>query len=1482
MLLNRTQTHHRRGAILLIVLTLLALFAVIGLSFVLYAESEALAARTRREARATNDEPPSAEVMASAFLGRFVYPSGDTGDALLNSIRGYDMATMVYGNNPAGGNNIPYNGIGTVYEDLSANTTATVTAVTDRRQVVNYSWQFNRTTPANSRVFDPEYLGVRSVSGTAPTTTYVGRNAPYTYPDRNNLYVAVQDPRTGRILRPSFVSSHFGGLASTNANWTSAAGRYMTIRPRPGDQILSATDTTQFPFPPANPDGTYTGDVQNIVYTDGMQQNDAVWINAGLPVVQWRGRNMIAIVAPTILALDGRVNANVAGNTKGTSTNGFGPWEIGLSRITSDADKLLRTRTGSPASPGALATPNPRGTTLATHPFATSPTQSYAGVNWDGSTVATGLTMPMVNQSDPTYPAGFDSSTAANTESNQHPGLLNPYAWNSFTNPGKLFSFTDLRRTSVKYTGKPTDYNLPYFGSGTGYPLTSLNTTGPSASSPANAARARLTTISNSLARPGLMPNFADYGVLTHTGTSLASTASPLTLPLAVGATTDFSSATSLRNNLATLGPVNVNRPLADYRAATNPTGALSATNIGNVASAANDRQTLARDIFARLILATGARATITTTGTITLPQPSTMMPGKYDLITPDDGDTTPEQYNALRFLAQMAANIVDYIDNDDVATTFVWNPDLPSLPAPTPTNINLLTADTTSLLNAANFQTAAIPDRVVYGVEKPRILLNEVYAEVANNQSDKSSPQAASPFDVRFFVELINPTNLGTDATAPLGTNAAALRGLDATNAPVYSAYQIQIFDSAAGGGGAVRNALYATASSFANPAGDIPGTPKLTADFVNVTVPSMTATQADGIEPNNGTLTGTGFRVCGPDGLSSSNATGSEFIPDTSMAPYNNMLQTPKLTYTVPAQKPTDIPNVTLNPLKDHGIVLRRLANPYFPPNTNAAMITAAMPYNPYITVDSITDVDANDAIRVGLKDGADGGRPMTPQLINHKSRGRAVPHYGYRNLTTPANTFTVDQTLVPPMPMTFGQTFYRHNSNFTQAAEWLVHLDRPLINTVELLHIAGVKPHEVTYHFASTDGTTTQYQQHTAFQLAGAAPLYRALELLTTKPWGYGLPAEGRVPGKININMIWDQTVLEALLDRQPANSFDDTTDAMAMPTPRTDHITPLWQRLFIGSATARTIAGNGIPAATVDEGGTDRPFKSLGAATFTANATSLSPAGMGVADTILRQDPTTATPLIFGGYGTHPYQKAEMLRKMYNNITTTSDTYLVVMTVGFFEVRNSEPYSVTNPPVLGKEVFDEIPGDLRKKFVSVVDRSMIARAVNATGADINEQADRLFYTDVADTGTPENLPANTSTTTSITNPVVTLTLHCQFDTNGTTPVLYYEGRKFTIGGTGSDAISNILVGTVARKISITGITATATDTTKATVTISGTAIVTIPPSTPAQLIAPPGTLVSSGLPGNPGFQSNFNVSTPQYKGVVPYFEQVEIGK
>src|SRR5207244_3711563 len=50
-----------------------------------------------------------------------------------------------------------------------------------------------------------------------------------------------------------------------------------------------------------------------------------------------------------------------------------------------------------------------------------------------------------------------------------------------------------------------------------------------------------------------------------------------------------------------------------------------------------------------------------------------------------------------------------------------------------------------------------------------------------------------------------------------------------------------------------------------------------------------------------------------------------------------------------------------------------------------------------------------------------------------------------------------------------------------------------------------------------------------------------LYRLFEFLATGPRGAGMTPGTRVPGRININTIWDAEILLALCDPQTSNNF-----------------------------------------------------------------------------------------------------------------------------------------------------------------------------------------------------------------------------------------------------------------------------------------------------------------------------------------------------
>src|SRR5262249_37088561 len=97
-------------------------------------------------------------------------------------------------------------------------------------------------------------------------------------------------------------------------------------------------------------------------------------------------------------------------------------------------------------------------------------------------------------------------------------------------------------------------------------------------------------------------------------------------------------------------------------------------------------RQDFAWEIYERLVRVTGANIAATAA-------------------------SQPDEYNALRYLAQLAVNIVDYIDEDDLITPFnKWS-------------------------STGEF---------VYGTELPKLTLNEAYAEIKNVAGEDQATSGA------------------------------------------------------------------------------------------------------------------------------------------------------------------------------------------------------------------------------------------------------------------------------------------------------------------------------------------------------------------------------------------------------------------------------------------------------------------------------------------------------------------------------------------------------------------------------------------------------------------------------------------------------------------------------------------------------------------------------------------------------------------
>src|SRR5262245_49685282 len=116
----RTDRGQRRAVILMVVILFLALFAVVALTFVLYAESEAVTSRVRKEAETPRRAEVEPELLLSYFLQQLIYdvPDVRSGIGSVNSaMRGHSLMRTLTGYNttPGARNDCFYNGIGRLH-----------------------------------------------------------------------------------------------------------------------------------------------------------------------------------------------------------------------------------------------------------------------------------------------------------------------------------------------------------------------------------------------------------------------------------------------------------------------------------------------------------------------------------------------------------------------------------------------------------------------------------------------------------------------------------------------------------------------------------------------------------------------------------------------------------------------------------------------------------------------------------------------------------------------------------------------------------------------------------------------------------------------------------------------------------------------------------------------------------------------------------------------------------------------------------------------------------------------------------------------------------------------------------------------------------------------------------------------------------------------------------------------------------------------
>ena len=1290
----------RRGAVLMVVLVLLALFAVVAVTFVFFAEQEA--ATSQLHAAAEHRTRPDPDLLLGWILNRLIYGTNDSNSALI----GQSFLENMYGQPPS---TSAFKGSGKLHNP-------TVDPVLGPMGVDPY--------------YFINYTGPRAGN----LARYGGFNPPYTYPDHNCPFLGalVVDQRGAVVLARSFVRN---GPPGTLSPWEPALmpawwldqdpaflslppgqaqaderlrRRHMVLRPRP-------TDHRGFP-PPEDPGG----DVRNlppgvsVLLPNGQlwSGNDSFWFDPNFPVqVGPDGRRYKPLFAVFIMDLDGKLNLNAhmnrllatGANPGGyVSGHGLGPWEVGppagplattadLQAFQTEFSQLLigatlngqlvsryNTRAGPPepqppvpGSPGSVAPYQFAG------PF-------YARTDSNGindNTANPQRTQPVLLPGQggtvgwrafPTYPAGFDNGQ---TVAGFNPLLNHPMLQ------------TLLRTPSDRVIGA-SHLELLYRMGDTGTDaLTSdilrLCPRSFTALGIQNRLRWMVTTHSFDRTSYGMMPWFRPHEDPTTNPNAAPNQYTlrydpvnarypqgppipfPPMFPSAVPGEFRANWQGAIQASTVSTGHryQQLNQPLSPFPAVDPNTGRLDPTTPA-YQSALQERKDRARFIYDLLREATGAYNPMT-----------------FSAANPATPPPTPEELYALRWLAQLAVNMVDYLDPDDYMTPFNWgaigSPEFQALPT-------------------GGMMGATLSGEWVFGTELPRVLINEVYVEYVR------PPAVDQPTTYAVWVEFVNPLTQdpalqrdvyvpgGMMPAQPLPGGTARLWMNAAGGAQPYPIYQVVLTkkDPTLRDPGNVRgepdpNAVFEVTIGTGNRA--------IVSDFSDPN-PMNNPPRSEWILPLDDNFAGpnggnTGFYVLGPP------------------IPFPGGTLTP--THVHPNMTYQEVVGMNAEPSKPT-VILRRLANPHLPPDNNPINPMTGqlnLAYNPYITVDYFEDARLNNATGMGGQAVAD-----------RRSEVRRQPYAGYL-------TLKVEQRLTNPNMDQPQHSFFRHNHESDTPPQpgepsqmlhlpfdWLVHLDRPIVSPLELLHVSAYKPHGLTQQFMfdrNNDGTLDRGDrfQHLAPWFDEHARLYRFLEFFECPPF---MEQDRLRSGKININTLYQPELFHGWCDL-PAQTIEVETVWRNLVESRDGPVRT--DRPFLGDPLRRPFwsltVGPQQPAG-------QQPTPGI-------NGTS------GLSDTWLRDGPGTAAPLWGSNQPRllellsantdpmtgqplafdHPSERARLMTKLHNNLTTRSNVFAIWVTVGYFEVVRDPS---TGQDFLGPEIGRADGQHVRHRMFAIVDRSV----------------------------------------------------------------------------------------------------------------------------------------------------------------------------
>jgi hypothetical protein len=1502
----------------------LILFLVLGLTFALESQWRRTSAQIHLQGEfgghtgvtpvsrtgSGQEAPPFPTDIFNRALSYVIYDAPDDPSGIWVSTRGHSLARAMFGyNSTPGGNLIPYNGIGRV----RGNPAPSGSGLADDFRAVHYIPYNNTGAGVPNTVRDPEWTGERALLG-PKTGTYIPGNPNYTYPDVNNMYLGVVDPSTGRVLKsfdrpwlynnavPPFEG--YNGITVTPtvdpANpWTNAAGRHLILRPRPIDHVYNGT--SEFPYPRRNVDPlgfvTY-GDVANLESKNGVVQLDSFWMDFDLPVRQWRGKNYKPLVALLIVDHDGRVNLNVAGSRQGLgaqghSNQGWGPWEMPINNLVTSGANIMNglTFSGQPVTgkfgnPGGgssvqkramsyastgMADPQYGGTGEVANdaaPFI-NPGPFYARMDYDGAYTGTVTTMASRKAINP--PVGsfatnvlygspdFKSAAAINagysanspyhdgqtgTERGSHPMLFNPYLtrWLPDTVNNQrdtAFAPSEMRWINNKFLFD-NDFQFGRLG------RLALGTIG-NLGAGGTLARWQTTVFSNDIDRPG-----GSAWTMTSTNYVQGAAApypilSGLPENATIGAANPFQNAAG-QLTARTLTGIDINRPLTDYRTSrTVPFSATSVTDATRYNLAVRDRQRLAKDIFDRLVLASG------------------MAP--FD---PSAETLGSARYNAYRQIAQYAVNLVDFVDNDDYSTPFNWNP-----------SQIILAGDSQAT------QDAKMRAGWVFGVERPRLVINEAYVRYENDPADAAANNPdpvninnyGAPtmgYQVKVYLELHNcltPPNANEIGLLSDGGNAVLTTATGQQNYRILITRQNVDLPKNAD----AVNATNITAGHPENVLGwpnigagttGVFGTPSLPDPRV---VSIVTFANNSMVAPNllNGTPAGPNFSyaIVGPS--SEWNGTDRYVLPEKDpMNPQNTLplptaarhIQATGLEYIVPMG---DLVNVNAtNPTVGRvpwapSFLLQKLACQHVPAGADTNLAP-----NPYITIDVMDlkkqgqpeDYFLNDSLKATY--GTDGGRLINlllSNLGNHRSAVRPAPMNN--------RTFDLVYGTHPSGAAMdrINQNLGRANNNVTLPFAPYIHLDRMIASVGELMMAPQVRQHELfTYFFTFNPAAGQTRWAHVIPWQQNNGRLYRALDLLRPRSQISHMAYGGRIPGRLNVNSIRPDNML---LPGGTSGVFNSLTDAIhsnlssSMNNFTTASRDNAWTALI-----ALRNGPDGIPFTEDDRPivGTFNPNAPLDGS---GNSTDRFSPNAGIGRTLMQPNLLHREELPAG------WIQYEMLSKTLSNLTTRSNCFAVYATIGYFEVRNPGPYHSGNRPILGKELGIDDGTNVRHKFFALVDRS--ALTVDQTNPRLAGQPN-VYFSYEPYLGYEAAVP-EPGVTLQIAVPALSLSGGALYGN--------YDGIMWEIRpGT---SVLTIGYGDNERPLTVTAVNLINSPSAN-----NPTGIITV--TLPADRKYYRGDVITLKNPnpafpvstlGNPGPQPRFNYNAPLFRAVVPYVEQTK---